>query len=136
MNPDNVIHLDGIVTGDSWTRWPIKRPGQVRFWLSVARALAGEGRDLLLCAVQPKLAEEVYLLERGLSDGRRVRINAEARQACDQVSEDRAGVIFIAEECGLDGGTPHNVHTLHRRPAAQGKCAAAGDVELDLGGGA
>lgn len=140
MNPDNVIHLDGAVRGDCWTRWPVKKRGQVRFWLAVSREFAGEGNDVFLCAIQPKSPEEVFTLEREIRDGRRVRINAEAHQVGDAI-EDRPGVIFIAEECGLDGGEPKNAHTLHRRLQAHGKCAAAGDVEggtaeLALGGSA
>lgn len=142
MNPDNVIHLDGTVQGDAWTRWPVKRPGQVRFWLAVSRELAGEGMDVFLCAVAPRSAEELYALEREIRAGRRVRINAEARRTSGALFEDEPGVIFIAEECGFDGAEARNAHTLHRRHAAHGKCAAAGDVdgaaaELPLlGGGA
>lgn len=126
MNPDNVIHLDGAVRGDCWTRWPVKKPGQVRFWLAVSRALAGEGNDVFLCAIQPKSAEEVLALQKEIRDGRRVRINGEAHAVGEQI-EERAGVIFIAEACGLDGAEVRNAHTLHKR--AHGKCAAAGDAD-------
>ncbi len=128
MNADNLIHLDGTVRGDCWTRWPVKKPGQVRFWLAVSRELMGEGVDVFLCAIQPRSAEEVYALEREIRDNRRVRINAAAQAVgCDMI-EDRPGVIFIAEECGLDGSAARNVHALHRH-RAHGKCAAAGDME-------
>lgn len=138
MNPDNVIHLDGSVQGDCWTRWPVRKPGQVRFWLAVSRDLAGEGNDVFLCAIQPKTAEEVFALEREIRAGRRVRINATAHTVGD-ATEEHPGVIFIADECGFDGGEPKNAHTVHKRHAAHGKCAAAGDTdaaELPLGGGA
>lgn len=133
MTPDNVILLDGTVHGDAWTRWPVRKPGQVRFWLAVSRELAGEGCDVFLCAIQPKTAEEVFALEREIRAGRHVRIHAEAHTVGD-ATEERPGVIFIAEECGFDGAPPKNAHAIHKRVRAHGKCAAAGDVELPLEG--
>ena len=127
MNLDNFTHLDGTVRGECWTRWPVGKPGQVRFWLAVSRGFAGEGVDLFLCAVQPKSVTEITALERELRDGRHVRLHAEARQVGDAGCEDRPGVVFVAEECGFDGGDPRNAHTIHKR--AHGKCAAAGDVD-------
>lgn len=139
MNSDNHVHLSGTVhvqpiTGASWTCWkpgPGAR-GQVRFWLAVSRDLAGEGYDILLCAIEPKTADEVRRLELEFRGGRTVEIDARARQLAKDVDERHSNVIFIAETCGFDGAaavSAHKVGIPHRRHHAHGKMAAAGDVE-------
>lgn len=133
MNQCNLVHLEGTIHGQNWSRY--KRPdrGQVRFWLAVSRDLAGEGYELLLCAIEPKSADEIYRLERELGDGRSIVLNASAHSLIDidrPPQETSPGVIFIAEEVGLAGGairSAHSVGSPPRRHHAHGKMAAAGD---------
>lgn len=129
MNLDNIVHLVGTIEGACWSRWKSKERGSVRFWLAVSRELAGDGVDRLLCAIEPHSADEVWRLERELTAGRTVRLEAQARQAAPDVNEAAPGVVFVAECCGLDGADPRSAHNLGRRAAAHGKLAAAGDVE-------
>lgn len=140
MNPDNLTRLDGTLHGSPWTRWPSRERGQVRFWLSVARDLAGDGYDLFLVAIEPRRAEEVRRLEEELRDGRRVIVYARARSLIDldvplRAQERAPGVIFLADECGPDGLASRSAHELgapHRRHRPHGKMAAAGDTEGEL----
>lgn len=136
----NICHLEGVVQGENWTRWKPNERGQVRFWLGVSRDLAGEGLDVLLCAIEPKTVEEVTLYERELRAGRTVQVQAAARSLAAILArpqEDYPVVIFVAESCGFDGGKTHGVHDRkHVRPT--GKMAAAGDdsgAELPLEAG-
>lgn len=143
MDPQNSVSLEGTVqadtlSGSAWTRWKPGGRGQVRFWLAVSRELAGEGYDVLLCAIEPKSPNEIERLERELKAGRTVHISGKARrmQPSGQIraEEDSMSVIFVAETCGLDGAPPADAHKVgipHRRHHAHGKMAAAGDVEFD-----
>jgi hypothetical protein len=142
MNPANSVQLQGIVQEDSrdgmsnWTRYRQNGHAQVRFWLAVSRDTAGDGWDVLLCAIEPRSGEELLRLERELTRGRTVKLCAIARslQPSDNPHEDNPGVIFIAEECGLDGkeaSSAHRVGCAARKHHAHGKMAAAGDVEQE-----
>lgn len=140
MNAANLVHLDGTVHGDCWTRWKA-RAGQVRFWLEVSRDLAGDGCDLFLVAIAPESADEVWRLQREIRDGRSCSVAAAAKSLVKldaplQHQENQPGVIFVAESCGLDGAQERNAHqvgALHR-PRAHGKMAAANDdTGLELG---
>lgn len=132
MNLANHCELEGTIHGDCWTRWKSRERGQVRFWLAISRELAGDGFDLVLCAIEPSTADEVYRLERELLNGRTVKLEAQARTTHAHAVEESPGVIFVAECAGLDGRAPGDAHRLgvQRRPHAHGKMAAAGDVEL------
>lgn len=135
MNHVNFVHLEGTLHGPCWTRWKCRGRGQVRFWLAVSRELAGDGYDLVLCAIEPKTGAEVFHLERELRDGRTCALQAHVRSLVDkdrplQHQEDRSVVIFVAESCGLDGQSEANSHRLgapQRRRRLQGKMAAAND---------
>ena len=134
MHATNRVELEGTVHGAPWLSYGRGQQGRVNFWLAVSRELAGEGFELLLCAVEPKCGEELLRLDRELRDGRAVRIVARARSTVNVDAALQAqvpGVIFIADECGLDGEAPRSAHRVGvARPArAQGKRAAAGDVE-------
>lgn len=139
MNPANVVQLEGTIQEDvrngvTWSRYRVNGHAQIRFWLAVSRELMGEGWDVLLCAIEPRNADELLRLERELTRGRTVKLNAIARSLCkqDNPHEDNPGVIFIAEECGLDGAAAHSAHRIGcapRKSHAHGKMAAAGDVE-------
>lgn len=138
-NPANLCQLQGVVHGECWTRWRSPRQGvargQVRFWLSVARELAGEGVDLLLCAIEPKDELELKHYEAEIAGGRTVHLVARATAMADTPAEERPCVVFVAESCGFGGAPAVDVHA---RPKfrAHGKVAAAGDdVELALEGG-
>lgn len=132
----NLCRLSGTVHGETWTRWRAPRAGlargQVRFWLRVPRELAGEGAELLLCAVEPRDEQEVTNDERELAPGRSVELTAAARAAAagDPDAHGAAAVIFVAELCGFAGAPLAPVHT---RPRV-GKLAAAGDELLFEGG--
>lgn len=137
MNADNRCELIGTVAGENWTRWRAPRNGvargQVRFHLLVARELAGEGCDRLLCAIEPHDELELARYQRDLAEGATVRICAQAR-ALEPQDPEKATVIFVAESAGFGGRPLEDVHAKHRvRP--HGKAAAAGDVELALEGG-
>lgn len=140
MNAANLVHLDGTVHGDCWTRWKA-RAGQVRFWLEVSRNLAGDGCDLLLVAIAPRSAEEVYRLQRELRDGRSCSVAAAARSLVQmdrplQHQENLPGVIFVAESCGLDGAHERNAHqvgAVHRHRLHGKLAAVADDTGLELG---
>lgn len=140
MNAANLVHLDGTIHGECWTRWKA-RDGQVRFWLEVSRDLAGDGTDLFLVAIAPKSAEEVFRLEREIRNGRSCAIAATARSLVQldaplQHQEKMPAVIFVAESCGLDGAHERNARQLgaHPRHRLHGKLAAANDDSgLELG---
>lgn len=137
----NFVHLEGTLQGNCWTRWKSRERGQVRFWLGVSRHLAGDGLDLLLCAIEPKSAEEVWRLQTELREGRSCSLQASVHSLVDADrplahQETAPGVIFVAETCGMDGRAEHSAHRvgIHRRHA-HGKLAAAGDdAELPLEG--
>jgi hypothetical protein len=139
MNPANIVHLEGTIredrwNGANWSRHRVDGHVQIRFWLGVSRELAGEGFDVLLCAIEPRNGQELLRLERELTVGRQVRLTAVAHslQPQDNPDEKTPGVVFIAEECGLDGEATHNAHRVgyaQRKHHARGKMAAAGDVE-------
>ncbi len=139
MNPANTVTLEGTIrddvrNGPNWSRYRVNGHAQVRFWLAVSRDLAGEGWDTLLCAIEPRTGDEVLRLQRELTTGRTVKICAIARSLTDPdlPDESHPGVIFIADECELDGNDARSAHRLGcaaRRHHAHGKMAAAGDVE-------
>lgn len=137
MTLENAIHLEGTLHGPCWTRWKTKERGQVRFWLAVSREVAGEGFDLFLVAIEPRTGDEIRRLESELTEGRTCSVSAHAKSLVHgdralMAQEGTPGVIFVAEECGLDGAATRNAHqlgALPRRHAAHGKMAAAGDVE-------
>lgn len=141
MTQDNYCHLAGVVRefplyGANWTRYNRNARGQVRFWLGVARDLAGQGMDLLLCAIEPRDASELLHYERELQGGRQVQLTAAARAVHDGdiPGESTPSVIFVAESCGFDGREALPVHQKHK---VAGKMAAAADdsgAELPLGG--
>ncbi len=139
MNAANLVHLDGTVHGDCWTRWK-KHDGQVRFWLEVSRDVA-DGTDIFLVAIAPKSAEEVYRLQREIRNGRSCSLAAAAHSLVHLDAplthqEERPGVIFVAESCGLDGAQERNAHQVGavRRHRLTGKMAAANDDSgLELG---
>lgn len=92
---------------------------------------------MLLCAIEPRNGAELLRLERELTAGRTVRLNAIAHSLLppDVTDEKSPGVVFIADECGLDNETAHNAHRVGcppRKHHAHGKMAAAGDVEEEL----
>jgi hypothetical protein len=133
INPENICHLVGVVQafpryGDNWTRYNRFQRGQVRFWLGVSRELAGDGFDLLLCAIEPKDLAEIRHYETELRSGRTVHLEASAHviKPIEMPDEDAPGVIFVAECCGFDGGKALPVHHKHR-VHAHGKMAAAAD---------
>jgi hypothetical protein len=100
----------------------------------VSRECAGDGFDVLHCAIEPKSGPELLRLERELRPGRRVRISASARSLINveaRLDAQAPAVIFIAEECGLDGDTPRCAHNVGvpRRERPTGKAAAAHDYE-------
>lgn len=145
MNPENMVHLEGTVqpdvrNGANWTRYRVNGHAQVRFWLAVSRPLMGEGWDVFLCAIEPRNGDELLRLEREITERRTVKLTAVALSLSkqDHPDEDNPGVIFVAEECGLDGNEPHSAHRVGcapRKHHATGKMAAAGDVaELPLEG--
>lgn len=134
-----MVSLEGTIfsdrhSGSCWTRWTPGGRGKVFFWLAVSRDLAGDGFDLLLCAVEPKTAPEIRVLEAELRAGRTVHLNAFARQLAKDPTEQSSSVIFIAETCGLDGAAAVDVHRVGnmRKKCAHGKMAAAGDVEPEF----
>ena len=136
MNAANICHLEGTVQsfplyGDNWTRYNRHQRGQVRFWLGVSRELAGDGLDMLLCAIEPRSAEELRHYDGELRGGRTVQLAAVARalHQHETPGESTPGVIFVAESCGFDGSSARAVHQGWR--PARGKMAAAGD-ELPL----
>lgn len=138
MNPANTCRLEGTVQGDNWTRWKARPDmrGQVRFWLGVSQAFAGEGLDVLLCAIEPRNEEELRRYQAEIRRGRSVQLQAVARAVLPIANEDHPCVIFVAEYCGFDGqaATGAAAHQVHRKHA-QGKMAAAGDdsgAELPL----
>jgi len=134
---NNLCHLEGTVQaysmyGDNWTRWRSPRQGiargQVRFWLALSRELAGDGLDVVLCAIEPCDEIEVKRYQEEIRGGRTVRLEARACSMADpeHPGESSPGVVFVAESCGFDGAKPHDVHSRkHLRP--QGKLAAAAD---------
>jgi hypothetical protein len=142
MHTENICHLRGVVQPDAqgeacWTRWTPRQRGQVRFWLAVPRMLAGDGQDLLLCAIEPLSADELQRYQDEIRAGRSVELTACARAMAGnaRLSEDHAGVIFVAESCAFGGAPMADVH----RRRAVGKMAAAGDGQaalLPIGGDA
>lgn len=137
MNADNMCHLQGWVQnyplyGPCWTRYNRHQRGQVRFWLGMTRELAGDGLDVVLCAIEPRTAEELVHYQEELRAGRSVQITATAHSLVDQVpGESTPGVIFVAESCGFDGRPVAGVHHVPKK--ATGKMAAANDPsELPL----
>lgn len=138
MNPANLIDLEGTIVSDPregacWTRWKAGGRGQARFWLAVSRDLAGEGFDAFLCAIEPKTADEVRRLEHELRVGRTVHLHATARSLMrkDVYDENSPSVIFVAEECSLDGQAVRNAHRIGygpRKHHEHGKMAAAGEA--------
>jgi hypothetical protein len=139
MTTSNSCHLEGVVQayslyGDNWTRYNRHQRGQVRFWLGVSRELAGDGLDVLLCAIEPKDADELRHYQEEIRGGRTLQLQAHAKaiQQTDMPGESMPGVIFVAESCGFDGREAHPVHHKHK---PIGKMAAAGDdsgAELPL----
>lgn len=141
MSVENAITLEGTLHGHAWSRWKTREQGQVRFWLAVSREHAGDGYDLFLVAIEPKNGPEVLRLEHELTDGRKCLVHAHARSLVKAAGallhqEDSPGVIFVAEEHGLDGAalsSARSVGSIPRRHHAHGKMAAAGDAsELQL----
>ncbi len=140
MNLSNQVSLEGTVqedpwSGANWARYRQDGHAQIRFWLAVSREIAGEGWDLLLCAIEPRNGDELLRLQRELVIGRTVRIHAIARSLLpkEKPNENAPSVIFIAEECGLDSEAAHSAHRVGcapRKHHAHGKMAAAGDEEL------
>lgn len=132
MNPENVVKLRGSVVpdpkeGDSWTRWKSRTHGQVRFWLSVSRGAAGDGTNVLLCAVEIHDPADLPRLQEALKAFATVELDCEASQIGNPYEEDRQRVLFVArpENCRIEG---HAVQTSSvRRQHAKGKAAAAGD---------
>lgn len=140
MHAVNRVELEGTVHGAPWLSYGHGQQGRVNFWLAVSRELAGEGFELLQCAVEPRCGEELLRLDRELRDGRAVRIVARARSIVNLdagLLSQTPGVIFVADECGLDGEAPRSAHRvgLARPQRAQGKMAAAGDIERPDGAG-
>ena len=134
MRATNRVELEGTVHGAPWLSYGRGQQGRVNFWLAVSRELAGEGFELLKCAIEPRCGEELLRLDRELRDGRMVHIVARARSQVDvdaALPAQTPGVIFVADECGLDGEAPRSAHRvgLPRPVRAHGKMAAAGDVE-------
>lgn len=143
MRPENRVELEGTVHGANWLSYGRGQQGRVNFWLAVSRELAGEGADLFHCGIEPKCGDELLRLERELRDGRSVKIAAIARSLVNAEASLNAqlpSVIFIAEECGLDGGEARSAHRIGlppRQRSAHGKVAAAHDdtvaaAQLDL----
>ena len=135
MNAENRVEFDGSVHGTgAWLTYGRGQQGRVNFWLAVSRECAGDGFDVLHCAVEPKSGPELLRLERELRPGRRVRIAAVARSLVNpeaRLDAQPPGVIFIAEECGLDGEELRSAHRIGapRRERPAGKAAAAHDYE-------
>lgn len=139
MSSANTVQLEGTIqpdvrNGANWSRYRVNGHAQIRFWLAVSRDLMGEGWDVLLCAIEPRNGDELLRLERELTERRTVRLTAVARSLTpqDNPHEESPGVIFVAEECGLDGNEAHSAHRVGcspRKHHAHGKMAAAGDVE-------
>jgi hypothetical protein len=137
VNPANHCRLEGVVQsfplyGDNWTRYNRHQRGQVRFWLGVTRELAGEGLDLLLCAIEPNTAEELRHYQDEIRGGRTVLLEAHAKavQPAEIPGESTPGVVFVAESCGFGG---HPAQPVHHKLKPSGKMAAAGDdSELPL----
>lgn len=129
----NHVELHGTIHGESWTSYGRGERGRVNFWLAVSRELAGQGVDMLRCAIEPRTGEEVLRLERELRDGRSVRLWAHARSQVEPsepvTASTRPEVVFIAEECGLDGEEARNAHRVGVKHHAHGKAAAAGDAD-------
>lgn len=135
MNRANQVELEGTVHGVPWLSYGRGQRGRVNFWLAVSRDLAGEGFDLLQCAVEPRCGQEVLRLDREIRDGRVVRLRAQARSGIDLdlgLEAQKPVVVFVAEECALDQEELRSAHRLGlpRRIHARGKAAAAGDLEL------
>lgn len=136
MSLENICRLSGSVQADplagaNWTRYNRNQRGQVRFWLAVSRDLAGQGLDVLLCAIEPATVEELERYQAEIKPGRTVELAAHARATFQRPNEDHPGVIFVAESCGFGGGAVLEVHHKQR----QGKMAAAADdsgAELPL----
>lgn len=134
MNAANCVHLEGTVHESPWTSYGRGERGRVNFWLAVSRELAGDGFELLRCAIEPKTGEELLRIERELRAGRTVRLVAFARSLVDPelpLLQQEPRVIFVAEECGLDNDTLRSAHRigLPRRHHERGQMAAAHDVE-------
>lgn len=136
MNAQNMCHLEGVVQefpfyGANWSRCNPRGRYQVRFWLGVSRELAGDGLDLFLCAIEPRTQEELTHYTTEIRGRRAVSLNGTARdlQNAEVPGESSALVIFVAESCAFDGQEMHQVH--ERKPARQGKMAAAGDDSGD-----
>jgi hypothetical protein len=84
MNTQNMCHLEGVIQGYghqdvNWTRYNRHQRGQVRFWLGIPRELAGDGLDVVLCAIEPHTVEELLQYQAELRAGRTVQLAAAAR---------------------------------------------------------
>lgn len=135
MKTANRVELEGTVHGRPTRSYGRGQQGRVNFWLAVSRELAGEGFDLLQCAVEPRSGDELLRLERELREGRTVHLMAMARSLVDldrALQRQEPRVIFLAHECGFDGEELRSAHRvgLPRRHHLHGKAAPAGDVEL------
>lgn len=136
MNETNRVELEGTVHGDTWTSaGGSDQRGRVNFWLAVSRQLAGDGFELLQCGIEPRSGDELLRLDRELREGRTVHLVAVARSLVDvdlPLRGQEPRVVFIAQECGLDGEEARSAHRvgLPRRHHAHGKAAAAGDLDL------
>ena len=135
MNRANHVELEGTVQGVPWLSYGRGQRGRVNFWLAVSRDLAGEGADLLQCAVEPRCGQEVLRLDREMRDGRRIRLVAQARSGIDldqALEPQKPVVVFVAEECAFEDEELRSAHRvgLPRRVSVRGKVAAAGDVDL------
>lgn len=140
MNAANSCQLQGTIQSfglydDNWTRYNRQARGQIRFWLGLPRELAGGGIDVVLCAIEPRTAEELRDFQDQLLGGRAIRLCASARSlVAEMPGESTPGVIFVAESCEFESSPAATPPAKHTR--ATGKMAAAADdTELAFPGG-
>ncbi len=131
MNGANLVHLEGRVHGDNWTRWTPGKRGQVRFWLAVDRAEAAGGFDLFLCVLELFSVEDMRTYEREVRPERAVTFNATAYT--DRRDPDGQNVFFVGSEVSFDGGAAMaHVRTGRKANRLSGKLAAAGERADDV----
>ena len=133
LTPSNHVRLDGEVFHNPWTRCSPGGRIQMRFWLLVASTDLERRQEFFLCAIFPSSPEELDLLERQLTTGKHLEIEARAQMTGlpDAPPDEQApGVIFHVEKYHV-GGLAAKAHPAHRRARPSGKMAAAGDHSLE-----
>jgi hypothetical protein len=130
VTSENQVHFAGTVHDAAWTSYGRGLQGCVNFWLAISRELAGDGFDLVQCAIEHKTGEEIDRLKMELHAGRTVHVVGSVRsrvRADASLLAQKPEAVFIASEVGLDGEAPRCAHNLGKPRRVMGKMAAAHD---------